>query len=237
MVKPDNDDTARWTDDQLAALDPPDGWVPNEARGLAQVKAVRAKKPALRRRGMWLAVAVVTVALVVIPSPRLRGFAQACGEFVLRAWPGSGSGHTYEPDANRRVLADLTLRDLDGQTVKLSEYAGKVVLVTFWSTTCGQCESEMPWFSEFQQNYSAHGFDVLGIALDQGENGRINRYVASRPINYRVVLGDGAETRREATSIPTTFIVDRSGRIAVKHVGYCSKREFESDIQAVLAER
>ena len=237
MVKPDSDDTARWTDDRLAALDPPDGWIPNEDRGMVQLNALRAKRPVLRRRGMWLAVAAATAALVVIPSPHLRGFAQACGEFVLRAWPGSGSGHTYEADANRRALADLTLRDLDGQAVKISEYAGKVVLLTFWSTTCGQCESEIPWFNEFRQKYSDHGFDVVGIAVDQDESGRINRYMASRPINYRVVLGDGAETRREVTSIPTTFIVDRSGRIAVKHVGYCSKREFESDIQALLAER
>jgi len=236
MVKPESDDTARWADDRLAAIDPPDGWIPNEARGMARLEALRAKRPVVRRRGMWLAAAAVTAALIVIPSPHLRGFARACGEFVLRAWPGSGSGHTYDADANRRALADLTLRDLDGRAVRLSEYAGRVVLVTFWSTTCGQCESEMPWFSEFRQKYADQGLDVVGIAVDQGESGRINRYVASRPINYRVVLGDSTEARRAATSIPTTFIIDRSGRIAVRHVGYCSKREFESDIQAVLAE-
>jgi peroxiredoxin len=237
MVEPESEDTARWTDERLAALKPPDGWIPNEARGLARLDALRGKSPVVRRRGMWLAVAAATVALGVIPSPHLRGFAQACGEFVLRAWPGSGLGHTYDAGTGRRAFADLTLRDLDGQAVRLSEYAGKVVLVTFWSTTCGQCESEMPWFSEFRQKYSDQGFDVVGVAVDQRESPPIKQYVASRPINYRVVLGDSAETRREATSIPTTVIVDRSGRIAVRHVGYCSKREFESDIQAVLAER
>jgi peroxiredoxin len=236
MVKPESDDTARWTDDRLAALDPPDGWTPNQARGLASLEALRAKRPLVWRRRMWLAVAVTAVALVVVPSPHLRGFAQACGEFVLRVWPGSG--HAYDANTDRRSLADFALRGLDGQAVSLSEYAGKVVLVTFWSTTCGQCESEMPWFSEFRQKYSDQGFDVVGVAVDQGESGHVNRYVASRPINYRVVLGDGPQMRRYiATSIPTTLILDRAGRIAVRHVGYCSKREFESDIQAVLAER
>jgi peroxiredoxin len=134
------------------------------------------------------------------------------------------------------MLADLSLRDLNGRAVSLSEYRGKVLLVTFWSTACGQCESEMPWFSEFRQKYAERGFDVVGVAVDQREGSHIDHYVATRPINYRVVVGDAVVTRRETASIPTTLILDRSGRIAVRHVGYCSKREFDSDIEAVLAE-
>jgi peroxiredoxin len=213
MATRDGGNLARWIDDRLAALNPQAAWSPDETRGLAKFRERRSGPTRHRRGWMWLAVAVSTIALMFVPVPHLRGFAQACGEFVLRGLSGAGSSHTYRPALERTFLSDVELRDLGGGAVRLSDYRGKVVLVTYWTTTCGQCESEMAWFSEFQRTYRG------------------------RPIDYRVVVGDREVARlHAANSIPTTFILDRTGRIAVRHVGYCSKREFESDIRTVLAE-
>lgn len=185
---------------------------------------------------MWLAIAAGTIALMVIPAPTLRGFAHACGEFVLRGLPGSHSTDSYAQASGRRVLPDDAWRDLSGAPVRLSEYRGKVVLVTYWTTTCGQCASEMAWFGEFQRRYRGLGFEVVGVSVDKGGAASVEQFVTSRPIDYRVVLG-GGNAGLTAKSIPTTFILDREGRVAARHVGYCSKRELESDIEAVLAER
>jgi peroxiredoxin len=238
MATRDGRNLPRWIDDRLAALNPQAEWNPDETRGLAKFRE-RPSGPTGHRRGwMWLAVAVSTILLMFVPVPHLRGFAQACGEFVLRGLSGAGSSHTYKPALERTFLSDVELRDLGGGAVRLSDYRGKVVLVTYWTTTCGQCESEMAWFSEFQRTYSGQDFAVVGVSVDQGGAAAVSRYIAGRPIDYRVVLGDREVARvHAATSIPTTFILDRTGRIAVRHVGYCSKREFESDIQTVLAER
>lgn len=184
---------------------------------------------------MWLTIAAGAIALMVIPAPTLRGFAHACGEFVRRGLPGSHSTDSYAQASGRRVLPDDEWRDVSGAPVRLSDYRGKVVLVTYWTTTCGQCASEMAWFGEFQRRYRQQGFEVVGVSVDPGGAASVEQFGATRPIEYRVVLGD-RNAGLAARSIPTTFILDRDGRVAARHVGYCSKGELESDIRAVLAE-
>jgi peroxiredoxin len=184
---------------------------------------------------MWAAIATAAIALMLVPAPTLRALAHACGEFVRRGLPGSHSTDSYAQDGGRRGLADDQWPDLRGEIVRLSAYRGKVVLLTYWTTTCGQCASEMAWFNEFQRRYRAQGFEVVGVSVDQGGVEQVRPFVTSRPIDYQVVLGDG-NAALNSRSIPTTFILDRDGRVAARHVGYCSKRELESDIRAVLAE-
>src|SRR6185436_18335469 len=98
-----------------------------------------------------------------------------------------------------------------------------------------QCAAEMSWFNEFQRRYRGQGFEVVGVSVDEGGAASVEQFAASRPVEYQVVLG-GGNSRSSVRSIPTTFILDREGRVAARHVGYCSKRELESDIQTVLAE-
>jgi len=236
MAAHDEDDLARWVDARLATVDPPPEWAASESRGLARFRSGRREERSSRRRAwMWLAIAAGTVALLIIPTPTLRAFAHACGEFVLRGLPGSHSTDSYAQTGGRSRLSADEWRDLSGEPITLSDYRGKVVLVTYWTTTCGQCASEIAWFNEFQQRYRPQGFEVVGVSVDLGGAASVEPFMTSRSITYQVVLGD-RNAGRTARSIPTTFILDRDGRIAARHVGYCSKRELESDIRAVLAE-
>ena len=236
MAFRDEIDLARWIDGRLTVLDPPQEWDPTEARALVAFRERRAAKPARRLRWTWVAVAAGTILMLVVPIPTVRGFAHASGEFVRRTLSGGDSTHATEP-VQRGLLSDAELRDVNGRVFNLSEYRGKVVLLTYWSTTCGQCQSEMTWFNEFQRTFGDRRFAVVGVAVDPGGADAVSQFLVHRPINYRVVLGDREVAQLHApTSIPTTFILDKTGRIAVRHVGYCSKREFESDIRTVLAE-
>jgi peroxiredoxin len=134
-------------------------------------------------------------------------------------------------------MPDFTLNDASGHPVRLSDFRGKVVLLNFWTTSCRQCDSEIPWFQEFQQTYR-DGLVVLGVSLDKDGWASARPYLEGRKINYRVMVG-GDEVARlagGARSIPTTLIIDKSGRIAVTHRGFCSKSEYEADTQALLAE-
>jgi len=231
MATPDFD-TERWVDNRLGVLAPPDAWIPDQARALA---ALRNRRPRVSRVWRWTPVVTLTAVLVLLlaPVPAVKGFAHACGEFVRRSLTGGSA--THSADARRALFNGTALTSLDGQAFNLSDYRGKVVLVTYWSSRCSRCLSEMLWFQEFEQRYRAIGFAVLAISVDGSEPAALALAPDGRDVNGSLRFGRTRET--PANSIPTTVLLDRSGRVAVRHTGYCSKREFETDIQALLDER
>jgi peroxiredoxin len=145
---------------------------------------------------------------------------------------------TVKPDKERKQAPDFTLKDANGHTVRLSDYRGKVVLLDFWATWCGPCKIEIPWFQEFERQYKDKGFAVIGVAMDEEGWNVVKPFAQHMSINYRVVVGDDAIGDLYANggidALPTTFLIDRSGRIASIHVGLSSKSDFEDDIQELL---
>ena len=139
---------------------------------------------------------------------------------------------------DRRMARDFVLDDASGKPVRLSDFRGKVVLLNFWATWCAPCAAEIPWFMEFQKAHQDAGFTTLGVSLDEDGWSAVKPYIDGRRINYRVMVGnDDVAQLYGATSLPTTFIIDKSGRIAATHVGLCSKSEYEADIKALLDEQ
>lgn len=153
----------------------------------------------------------------------------------------SGSSHAEsksdgKAEAARKPAPDFTLKDADGKPVKLSDYKGKVVLLNFWATWCGPCKIEIPWFMEFEQQYKDKNFAVLGVSLDEDGWDAVKPYIAEKKINYRVVVGTEqvAQLYGDVDSLPTTFMIDREGRIAAEHVGLVSKNDYIHDIDNLL---
>jgi peroxiredoxin len=132
---------------------------------------------------------------------------------------------------------DFSLTDATGETVKLSDQKGKVVLLNFWATWCGPCKVEIPWFISFQQQYKDRNFTVLGVAFDDDGWTSVKPYLAEHKINYRVVVGNDALDKAYGgvESLPTTFLIGRDGRIASKHVGLISKSSYQEEISRLLA--
>lgn len=131
---------------------------------------------------------------------------------------------------------ELILKDLQGNTVKLSDMKGKVVLVDFWATWCQPCVIMIPWFIEFQNRYGPQGFAVLGVAMDDEGISVVKPYAAKASMNYTVVLGneETAEAWGGIFGLPTSFVIDRQGRIQAKHIGLIDRDVFEKDIRGLL---
>jgi len=143
---------------------------------------------------------------------------------------------SVRPNKDRKLAPDFALQDATGHTVKLSDYRGKVVLLDFWATWCGPCKIEIPWFQEFERQNKDKGFAVIGVAMDDEGWDVVKPFAQQRGINYRLVMGDDSVAQRfgGVDALPTTFLIDREGRIAAVHVGLAGRRDFEDGIQELL---
>ncbi len=139
-------------------------------------------------------------------------------------------------DTQRKHAPDFALKDGQGKVVHLADYRGKVVLLDFWATWCGPCKVEIPWFMEFQRKYKDRGFAVLGVSMDDDGWKAITPFIAEKKINYRIVLGDDKTGDKYGglEALPTTFVIDRNGRIASVHVGLTGKKDFADAIEQLL---
>jgi cytochrome c biogenesis protein CcmG/thiol:disulfide interchange protein DsbE len=145
-------------------------------------------------------------------------------------------GLRLKPEATRRHAPGFSLKDADGKIVQLSDFRGKVVLLNFWATWCDPCRLEIPWFVEFERQHKAKGFAVVGVSMDDDGWTAVKPFIAETGINYRVLLGDDkvAESYGGIDALPTSFIIDREGRIAAVHIGLVSKSRYEDDLQQLL---
>ena len=115
---------------------------------------------------------------------------------------------------------DFTLKGLDGKTYRLKDFRGQVVLLDFWASWCGPCRISMPYFNDLYRKYGDKGFVVLGIGLENNPQNLINA-ARNLGVSYPILQG----TREIAQmfgirAIPTTFLIDKEGKIVLKHVGF-----------------
>ncbi|HLJ49837.1 MAG TPA: redoxin domain-containing protein [Bryobacteraceae bacterium] len=151
--------------------------------------------------------------------------------------PDTTHAASVKPDKDRKVAPDFTLKDASGASVKLSDYKGKVVILDFWATWCGPCKIEIPWFMEFEQEYKDRGFAVVGVSMDEDGWSAVKPYIEARKINYRILLGNDhvGDLYGGVESLPTTFLIDRTGKIAAVHVGLeMGKDGFKNEIDRLL---
>lgn len=140
--------------------------------------------------------------------------------------------------AARPEAADFKLTDLNGNLLSLSALKGKVVLLDFWATWCPPCREEIPHFMELYSAYKGKGLEMVGLSVDQGGPAVVTQFAKENSISYPMAMADIRLTQAYGgiRGIPTTFLIDKTGRIAKKYVGYQDKKVFEREIQSLLAE-
>lgn len=143
---------------------------------------------------------------------------------------------SLKPDKDRRNAPDFALKDADGRTVRLSDYRGKVVLLDFWATWCDPCRYEIPWFMDMERKKKDRGFAVLGVSMDDDGWEVVKPFIAELGVNYRILVGtdETAQLYGGIDALPTTFLIDRDGKIASVHVGLGNRRDFEDGVEQLL---
>jgi peroxiredoxin len=137
----------------------------------------------------------------------------------------------------RPSAADFSLPAVNGGIVSLSGLKGKVVVVDFWAMWCRPCVWEIPSFVKLKHRYAADGFEIIGLSVDR-DRSRMAEFIRRYGINYPIVYADGElqEKYGGIRGIPTTFFIDKRGRIAEKVVGAHEESFFDGKIRELLME-
>lgn len=141
---------------------------------------------------------------------------------------GSWLAHTRyapEPPAAPAVAAiwSLSFPDPSGKVQPLAQWRGKVVVLNFWASWCAPCREEMPDFAALRAQHHANGVEFVGIAIDNVDN--VVQFLQKQPVNYPILIGEGAahglarQLGNPSGALPYTIVLDRTGRIAMTHLG------------------
>jgi peroxiredoxin len=130
--------------------------------------------------------------------------------------------HDFQKEPRLGVLApDFSLPDNRQEMLSLKSLRGKVVLLNFWASWCGPCQSEMPSLEALFQKYRDRGLVILGVSMDDEGWPAINQFLQQVPVTFPIVndqnqsVSDLYQTYR----VPETYLIDTQGRIVDKFVG------------------
>jgi len=140
--------------------------------------------------------------------------------------------------SSRETASAFQLESVSGETISLSDYKGKIVILDFWATWCAPCRKAIPDLIELKSEYPSDQFEIIGISLDSDTKDDVPYFVEQFKINYPIVYGDMNITNRYGgiQSIPTSFVLDKEGRIFSTYIGYMDKSIYVKDIEKLLEE-
>ena len=132
---------------------------------------------------------------------------------------------------------NLSLKDINGKTILLSDFRGKVLLVNFWATWCVPCRAEIPDLVKHQRHYRARGLRILGITYPPERIAEVRRFTSKLKMNYPVVIGS-KDTKRAFTSsetLPLTIVINREGNMQSIIEGIMYLDEFKEKVRPLLS--
>ena len=133
----------------------------------------------------------------------------------------------------------LKIRDLQGRTLRLANYKGKIVLVNFWATWCPPCRKEMPELIKWQREYRTRGLQIIGITYPPEKISEVRSFLRSIKVNYPIALGTKATRLLFTTTetLPVTVIIDGKGNVREVIEGVVFPEEFDDKIKPLLGMR
>jgi len=133
---------------------------------------------------------------------------------------------------------DFTLEDLQGNKISLSSLTGKVVFLNVWATWCDPCKYEIPHFIEAYDQHKDKGMEIIGVSIDAFGKNKVLKFTQEWKINYPVAMTTSQLTKDYGpfAAIPVTIIIDKSGKIRHRKIGYMDKEYLENWLFKLIEE-
>jgi peroxiredoxin len=134
------------------------------------------------------------------------------------------------------VMPEVQLTRLSGEALATSALRGKGVVVTFWATYCGPCLKEMPAMVDAYRRLSPRGHEIIAVAVSKDDPGRVAEFAAAQALPFKVAFdaeGIAASAFGNVRITPTTFVMDRDGRVLKRYIGGPDWRELHALLEAI----
>ncbi len=131
---------------------------------------------------------------------------------------------------------------LDGGTIKLEDYRGKVVLLDFWASWCGPCRKEMPFLAELYKEFEGHDFEILAVNIDKKKK---NAEKFLKKLDVKIKFPVIWDKKKEIPplygikTMPTTVLIDKKGNVRYIHDGFSEslKNQFRKEVRELCGEK
>lgn len=182
-------------------------------------------------------VLVMTGQSTLLASSKVAGLIPNLEDLLKLNPPPAPTPTPVQANATFEPVPDVEFRTLADKPFRLKELQGQVVLLNFWATYCVPCREEIPALNSLQHELEAQGLRIVGASLDDTIAG-VNSYQQDVvKFDYPVLIGGGdAKVKFQQSVLPTTYLIDRQGRIRQKIIGARDKAGWEAAVKPLLAE-
>jgi peroxiredoxin len=133
----------------------------------------------------------------------------------------------------------FTLGSSAGSNVSLAQYKGQVVMLNFWASWCGPCRQEMPLLESIYKKYNRMGFTLIGVNVEPDSNAA-NQWLKQTPVSFPILYDKDSKVSKmyDVAGMPSTVIIDRTGKVRVLHRGYKpgDENEYLDSIRTLVRE-
>lgn len=191
-----------------------------------------------RTRAVWAMLAAAVLALAACTGGKDAVDQTAGGQF--RFVSGNSSGKLIVP-ADRKKAGEFSGDGLDGGTVSLAQNAGKVVVVNFWATWCGPCQTETPQFDAVYRQNKAKGVTFIGVDTKETSRDAARAFVKDNDITYPIMWDEQARTavalgKIPALGLPFTVLIDKQQRVAAVYLQKLTAKDLQPVLDKLIAE-
>lgn len=139
----------------------------------------------------------------------------------------------------RETAPEVRFATLAGQNFTTADLRGRVVLVNFWATSCEVCVHEMPMMAETYRKFAPRGYEMVAVAMSYDHPNLVAGFVQKNALPFRVALDLDGEIAKQWGNVqltPTTFVIDRRGRIVKQYLGEPGVEELHAVLDKALAD-